>query len=121
MSKMVRALTPDGDIVTSGQHFLRDKFAVGQIIETRLRLFLGEYFLDVSEGSDWFAKVLNRQGSLAQTDALVQQRIIRTDKVIGLQRFESESDISQRSYTLSADVLTEYGVVEIETGGFTGG
>ena len=121
MTKMTRALTPDGDIATCGQHFLRDRFAVGQIIETRLRLFLGEYFLDVSDGTDWFAKVLNKQGSLSQTDALVQQRIVRTDKVVGLTRFESSSDIAARSYTLSADVLTEYGTVTIQTGGPTSG
>ena len=118
---MVRALSPDGDIVTSGQHFLRDRFAVGQIVTTRLRLFHGEYFLDITDGTEWFAKVLNKRGSLSQTDALVQQRIVRTNKVIGLQRYESEADITARSYTLSADVLTEYGTVTVDTGGFIGG
>ncbi len=118
---MVRAATPDGDIATSGQHFVRDKYAVGQIVTTRLRLFHGEYFLNSAEGTEWFAQVLTKQGSLAQTDALVQQRIVRTEKVIGLQRFESESDIEKRTYTLTADVLTEYGAVEISTGGTIGG
>lgn len=118
---MVRALTPDGDIATSGQHFLRDRYAVGQIVTTRLRLFHGEYFLNVDEGTEWFTQVLTKQGSLAQTDLLVQQRIVQTDRVIGLQSFESESDIDARTYRLTADVLTEYGAVEISTGGFTGG
>lgn len=118
---MVRALTPDGDIATSGQHFWRDKLAVGQTIATRLRLFHGEYFLDVDEGTEWFAKVLTKQGSLSQTDALVQQRIIRTEKVVGLQRFESDSNIDARTYTLTAEVLTEYGVVDVSTGGIIGG
>ena len=87
---MVRALTPDGDIATSGQHFVRDKYAVGQIVTTRLRLFSGEYFLNISEGTEWFSKVLTKQGSLAEPDALVQQRIVRTEKVIGLQRCASQ-------------------------------
>lgn len=121
MTKMVRALTPDGDIATSGQQFLRDRFAVAQIIATRLRLFLGEYFLDTNEGTDWFAKVLTKQGSIAQTDALAQQRIIRTDKVVSLLSYESDSDISARTYTLTAEVLTDYGVVTVQSGGFTGG
>ena len=121
MTMMVRALTPDGDIATSGQHFIRDRFAVGQIVTTRLRLFHGEYFLDVTDGTEWFAQVLTKQGSIAQTDALVQQRIVRTEKVVALTRFESESDIAARSYTLSADVLTDYGAVTVETGGFIGG
>jgi len=118
---MVRALTPDGDIATSGQHFVRDKYAVGQTVTTRLRLFHGEYFLDIEDGTEWFAQVLTKQGSLAATDALVQERIVRTDKVIGLQRFESDSNINARTYTLTADVLTEYGSIEISTGGLTSG
>ena len=118
---MVRALTPDGDIATSGQHFVRDRYAVGQIVTTRLRLFHGEYFLNIDEGTEWFAQVLNKQGSLVQTDALVQERIVRTDRVIGLQSFESDSNINARTYTLTADVLTEYGSIEISTGGITSG
>ena len=94
---------------------------VGVVVTTRLRLFHGEYFLNSSEGTEWFAKVLNKQGSLSQTDGLVQSRIVRTDKVIGLQRFASDSDINARTYTLTADVLTEYGALEISTGGFIGG
>ncbi len=117
---MVRALTPDGDIVTSGQHFVRDRFAVGQTVTTRLRLFHGEYFLDIDDGTEWFAKVFGRQG-LVSTDAVIQRRILRTQHVVSLLSFESQSNIDTRTYSLTSSVLTDFGEVEITTGGTIGG
>lgn len=117
----VRALTPDGDIVTSGQHFIKEEFDIGQTVQTRLLLFLGEYFRDITDGTDWFGQVLTKQGTIDQSDALVQQRIIETDGVIRLLAFSTDFNIAARRYAVTAEVLTDFGTITVQTEGLPNG
>ena len=50
----VRKLDENGDIVTSGVQFITERDEIAQTVKTRLRLFLGEYFRDTTDGTPWF-------------------------------------------------------------------
>lgn len=110
----VRLLDPDtGDIVTSGTQFTTGAEEVAQTVKTRLRLFLGEYFRDITDGTPWWESILGKEGSLTSKEAAIKNRIIRTDGVIQLTSFSTDFDIDTRVYSVNAGILTQYGETEL--------
>lgn len=94
----------DGDIVTSGDHFLTGKSATQQAILRRLRLFLGEYFLDGTEGTPWFQAILGKVPA-AVAEANIKQRIIDTPDVVSLAAFEFSVDVRIRKISIAASII----------------
>lgn len=110
----VRRLDPEtGDIVTSGVQFTNEREEVAQTITTRLKLFLGEYFRNITDGTAWFELVFNKQAEPASRDAEIKRRIIETPDVQVILSFESDYDIQLRTYTVSTEVLTTFGAVQL--------
>lgn len=94
----------DGDIVTHGDHFATGKEATRQGIIRRLRLFLGEYFLDSTEGTPWFQNILGKtQADIAA--ASIKQRILTAPGVVGISRFEFDIDQKSRKITVFASLV----------------
>ncbi|AUH00846.1 hypothetical protein CWC46_14130 [Prodigiosinella confusarubida] len=94
----------DGDIVTHDEHFVTGKEATRQGIIRRLRLFFSEYFLDATEGTQWFQSVLGK----TQTDiaaANIKQRILTSPGVVGITRFEFNIDQPTRKITIYAALM----------------
>lgn len=93
-----------GDIVTSGEQFLRGRASTGAGIYHQLRMFFGEYFLDITDGLPWFQAVLgkNPQGVAEQA---IKQAIITSPGVIALTSFSFNSDRDTRSITVDASVI----------------
>lgn len=111
----VRRLDPNtGDIVTSGVQFLSERDEIAQTIKTRLRLFTGEYFRNITDGTAWFETILNKNTTLSAKDAVIKQRILQTNGVVNLLSFNSNYDINRRTLTIQAEVLTDFGLIEIE-------
>lgn len=117
----VRRLDATGDIVTSGQQFVTEQLEIGQTVATRLRLFLKEYFRDISDGTPWFQDILGKRGNLTSKEAAIKSRIVRTAGVTGLISFDTNFDIDSNSYTVTASVLTDFGAVQINESGFLNG
>lgn len=109
----VRLLQADGDITTSGQQFISGIEEVAQTVKTRLRLFLAEYFRDVTDGTPWFEQILGKEGSLASKEAAIKNRIVRTEGVKQLVSFSTDFEIGTRTYTVQAGILTEFGTTQI--------
>lgn len=109
----VRLLDANGDISTSGRQFTDEINEVTQTVTTRLRLFLGEYFRDVTDGTPWFEQILGKGSSLEGKEAAIKNRIIRTDGVTRLISFSTDFDIGTRTYTVNAGILTPYGNTQI--------
>jgi hypothetical protein len=102
-----------GDIVTRGQQFIREREEIAQTVLTRLRLFLGEYFRDVLDGTPWYEQILGKFTSLDAAEAALRNRIANTPGVIRITRFSTDFDINTRAYSVSAGILTVYGLDEI--------
>lgn len=102
-----------GDIVTSGVQFISRQDEIAQTIRTRLRLFLGEYFRDITDGTPWFQSVLTKRGTLSSKDAIIKRRINQTDGVLNMVEFTTDYDIDSRTYSVRAIVETEFGNIPI--------
>lgn len=102
---MIRSFE-DGDIVTAkheGQ-FKEGKEATAQGLKHRLRMFLGEYFLDISDGTPWFQSVLGKAPQdIAEVN--IKERILSAPDVVGLTGFDFETDSNERSITIKSEVL----------------
>lgn len=116
----VRKLDENWDVTYgNGQNdYLVDGDAVVQIIESRLRLWLAEWWEDRNEGLPMFQKILGVKGSSkAIVDSLIQKRISGTKYVTGIKSFESSFNVETREYQCLASVYTQFGTILVTTGG----
>lgn len=110
----VRKLDDSGDIVTSGSLFITAQSEIEQTIRTRLRLFLGEYFRDITDGTPWFEQILGKGVNMSAREAALRNRIAGTHGVIRLTAFKIDfPDVNARLLTVTASVLTEYGIAMV--------
>ena len=118
----VRKLDSNGDIVTSGVTWATEAEAVAQTVKTRLRLFLGEYFRDITVGVPWLSQSNGEAGILAkgfsqdQVESLLRLTIAQTDEVLQILEFESTYDINTRKVSIKATILTKYGEAKLSYG-----
>lgn len=113
----VRLLQPDGDITTQGVQFTSGLDEVEQTIRTRLRLFLGEYFRDITDGTPWFEQILGKGVSVDTRDAAIRNRVARTPGVIRLTSYVADFDVNTRKYSVTIGVLTNFGLLTVTENG----
>ena len=94
----------DGDIVTSGEHFAKGKEATRQSVIRRLRLFLGEFFLDATDGTPWFQNILGKTDQ-DFAEAALKRRIITTPGVVGISSFSLAIEQRERRVVVQAEVI----------------
>jgi hypothetical protein len=113
----VRALNPvtNDPIQGNGQsNFLFDLDAVTQIISTRLRLFEGEWFLNLLDGLPLFQSILGSSGSSTNLQVimnLISARIIQTPFVTAITSVTAA--YQSRQFIFSAQVETAFGTVTV--------
>lgn len=112
----VRKLDETGDIATSGEQFLSGVEEIAQTIRTRLNLFLGEYFLDVTDGTDWFGRILGKNVGLGRAESELKSRILQTEGVRTITGFTTDFDLPTRTLTVTCSVLTPFGQTSITVG-----
>jgi hypothetical protein len=98
--------------------YIYDLDAVMQIIQSRLRLWLAEWWEDLNEGLPMWQKILGVLGTnKAVADRLIQARIASSPYVISVTSFVSTFDVSTRAYQCVAVVDTQWGPVTVTNGG----
>lgn len=110
----VRHLDETGDLCINGQTFIFDQACIAQTIQTRLRLFLGEYFRDIDDGTPWFQSILGKNNNLDEIESILRNRIARTEGVVRLISFNLDYDDATRSLSVSGSALTEFGLLDYE-------
>lgn len=106
-----RKLTADSDTTfCSGKtaFLVNTPEAVAQLVLTRLRLLVGEWFLNTAEGTRYFPDVLGTN-TQATRDKAIRDRIVSTDGVRGLVSYQSEFNSRTRKFTVQAVIATIYG------------
>lgn len=93
--------------------FLTEREAIAQTVVTRLKLFLGEYFRDVTDGTPWFQRILGKYENINAVEAILRNRIARTQGVIRLLSFGMQFDLDKRTLSVQAQVLTIYGEQDV--------
>lgn len=94
----------DGDIVTSGEHFAEGKEATRQGVIRRLRLFLGEFFLDATDGTPWFSGIFGKTDQ-DFAEAALKRRIITAPGVVGISSFSLTIEQQARRIVVQAEVI----------------
>ena len=94
-----------GDIVTSGsRQFLSGKESTAAGIYHRLRMFFGEWFLDITDGTPLFQSILGKADQQT-AEAAIKQRIITAPDVVAITSFAFNSDRNSRRITVDCTVL----------------
>ena len=100
---IVRQIDPNGDYQL-GQFLANSPEAVAQVIQTRLALWEGEWFLDVTDGTPYMKDIL---GNNTNYDYEIQERILLTPGVQDLAQYASS--VVDRALTVVCTVDTQYG------------
>jgi hypothetical protein len=105
-----RMLSPTGDYMFGlGQanFYVNSPQAVAQSVMTRLRLWVGEYFPDTSQGMDWKTDVLGFTNA-GQYDQAVQACISGTQGFASFINYSSSLNSVTRLLSISASIMTIY-------------
>ena len=111
----VRQLSPTGDFTFGkgvGNYLIDTPDAVGQIVSTRMQLWLGQWFLSVSDGMPWETKVLGKYTGSTR-DPAIRDRILTTPGVSGIASYGSVLDTQTRKFNVQAVIDTIYGQVKM--------
>lgn len=104
----------DGDLeIISGKPSVLETIqeAVKQRLQIRLQTFLGEYFLDITQGIPYRQQIFNKGLTKKEVDALFLREISLDPDVIKVLSFSSEQ--INRRYKLNFEVLTEDGLLRV--------
>ena len=111
-----RKLTSTGDYSFGNgqQDFYRDvPDAVAQAVKTRLLLWLGEWFLDIEEGTPYLQGILGKH-SIDQANAVIQDRILSTQGVVNFTNYVSTLNPDSRALLVTFTLDTIYGPSQVE-------
>ncbi len=115
-----RKLTSDGDYsFGNGQlDFYRDvPEAVAQAVKTRLLLWLGEWFLNIEDGTPFMQGILGKY-SKTVADTTIQDRVLSTQGVIDIENYVSVLDPDTRSFSVQFDLNTIYGPTAVQVANY---
>jgi len=113
----VRKQDANGDKIWGhGQaDFWRDQpEAVAQLVQTRLGLWLGQWFLNPPDGTPYQTKILGKYTE-ATRDPILQTRILQTPGVQAIKRYFSALDRDRRTWSVRGLIDTVYGRVPFTT------
>ncbi|KAB7788051.1 hypothetical protein [Methylorubrum populi] len=106
----VRRVSSDGDMVFGGNQaaFHRDTpEAVAQVVESRLQLWEGQWYLDLEEGTPYETQVLGKRTETLRDPAL-RARILDTPGVTEIARYDSVLNRDTRGFTVTATIETAF-------------
>ena len=111
-------MTEDGDYSfgASQLDFYRDvPEAVGQAAMTRLLLWIGEWFLNIEEGTPFMQGILGKH-SKEIADTTIQDRVLGTEGLLNIEDYFSEINGENRAMAVNMTINTIYGptVVQIQ-------
>lgn len=82
--------------------------APAQAVLTRLRFELGQWFLDLDDGTPWNTRVLGKYTGNTR-DPVIRSRVLGTEGVRFLLEYSSHTDPETRGYGVNMVIDTIYG------------
>lgn len=101
-----------GDYTVDVPFLTNSPACVGQAVLTRLLLYLGEWFLDTTDGTPWFQSIVGRHQN-TDPNTFVKQRILGTPNVTSIVSFTGTFDGPTRKYTMTAVIATAFGTTTV--------
>jgi hypothetical protein len=112
----VRKLAPGNDFSFGNgslDYYFNVPNAVGQNVETGLMLWLGEWYLDTSQGTPWIEGVLGKH-TQAVADGTIQNQVANTVGVVNISSYSSQFNSEKRSMSVQLSIDTIYGPTEVD-------
>jgi hypothetical protein len=108
--------TDDGDLALTGNRLalVEGQQQIRQALLGRLRVFQGEWFLDVDAGTPWFQRILGKNLNPRGAEAALKAVIAETPGVTRLVQFSFNVDPATRQAQVAFEVGTDFGNVAIE-------
>lgn len=106
-----RRLDANGDMTFGqglGNFLINSPEAVAQLVMTRLRLNLGEWFYDTSDGTPWATQVLGER-TQGTRDIVVRNRVQTTLQVVSVDTYGSLMDPQTRTWSAAMTITTAFG------------
>lgn len=102
------------DLETSGfeLHVAEGTEATAQRIKVRLKLFLGEWFLDLLAGIPYYEDILIKNPDINKVNALIREAILTTPTVLSIDSYEYALNNSTRTFAVNFKCTTSDGTVE---------
>ena len=102
-----RKLDNNGDY-SHGAYFKNNFEAVAQAVMTRLKLWEGEWFIDLQEGTPYLDGIVGKY-TADTIDPLIKDRILNTEGVIEIVEYISSYNPDLRKYQIAVKISTTYG------------
>lgn len=102
-----RKLDSNGDY-SHAAYFRNDFNAVAQAVMTRLKLWEGEWFIDLQEGTPYLNGVMGKYTS-DTIDPLIKDRILNTEGVVEILEYSAIYNPDLRNYAITVKISTIYG------------
>ena len=115
----VRKLDSSGDMVFGGSQaafYVDQAEAVGQIVYTRISLWLGQWFLNTADGTPWLTEILGKYTADSR-DPAIRKRILDAPGVLDIVGYNSSFTSNNRSWSVGASINTIFGPVSITGSG----
>lgn len=116
MAMRYRKLNESGDMNFGNRQvdfYKDDPVGVVQAVWTRLRLWAGEWFLDLAEGTPYQQSALG-VAKFHTIEPAIRQRILETTGVTGIDQLEVSINPDERKVTITATIVTEFGETTLE-------
>lgn len=101
----------NGEIVTSGEQFVRDQYAISKGVIRRIKMFYGEYFLNRQDGTRMLNRILGKASDVEREQEL-RRRILTADGVLAITQMNITQDV-KRKVSVSVTIATLFGQAEI--------
>lgn len=103
-----RRLSLDRDYVFGfgNNCFVSGSDAVAQAIQTKLKMFQGDYWENLEDGLPFFQEIAGEK-NVSAIDLLYQSRVLEVPNVTGIESFSSS--LADRQYTATMTVTTSFG------------
>lgn len=106
-----RKLDEDGDYrfgAGPADFHINSPDVVAQAVETRLKLWIGEWFANTGDGTGWNEAILGKH-SKNLYELTLRQRVLETPGVVSIDTFASQFNPNDRRLTVAMTINTVYG------------
>jgi len=108
----IDSVTKDLKVTNNKLTFTSGAEANAQRISSKLRLFLGEWFLARDKGVPWIQQILVKKPNPTVVDSVLKREIILDPSTRELRKFDTDIDSVTRKFTLDVDILTDAGPID---------
>lgn len=112
---LVRKLDSNGDMQLgqgSANFYSNSADGVAQMVYTRLKLWLGEWYLDTAGGTDWLGKCLGKN-TVDSALLEIKRRIMATEGVSEIKNLSASIEPTNRRLSVQGVITTIYGDAQL--------